>query len=427
MAPLGPFEPAPHLAVAVSGGADSLALALLARDWARERGGAVTALVVDHGLRAASADEAAMTLERLAGQGIAGRVLSLRDLASGPGLAERARAARYAALQQACRAAGILHLLLGHHAGDQAETVAMRLLAGSGPSGLAGMAALVETEAMRLLRPLLRVPPVLLRDRLRAAGLDWVEDPSNANPAATRNRLRRLRADRDGAGPATSALGDAAAHRGLARAARECAIAQVLARRIRMQPEGFAVLTPGPIAPDALAAVLRMLAGRAYLPPPGAVAALARAPRPATLGGVRLLPAGRHGPAGALLLLREAAAMAPPVSAGRRWDGRFTLTGPAPPGAMLGSLGAERPTQARARWPAAVQRTLPALRINGILFAGPLIGYTAPAGFEAATAVLRPQAPACPAFFVPAAEGGAKSRPNAYVNHVPAAGPAERA
>lgn len=425
MAPLGPFEPAPQLAVAVSGGADSLALALLARDWARQRGGGVLALVVEHGLRATSAEEAELTLRRLAGQGIAGRLLPLHGLARGPGLAQRARAARYAALHEACRAAGILHLLLGHHAADQAETVAMRLLAGSGPVGLAGMAALVETEAVRLLRPLLRVPPVLLRDLLRAAGLDWVEDPSNADQAATRARLRRLRADRDGTGPATRALGEAAAQRGLARAAQDREIAEILARRVRIQPEGFAVLTAGPIAPAALAALLRMLAGRSHPPPPAAVAVLAAAPRPATLGGVRLLPAGRHGPPGALLLLREAAAMAPPVPAAARWDGRFTVTGGAPAGAMLGSLGGERP--GRAALPAAVRRTQPALRVNANLFAAPGIGYTPPAGYEALTFVLRPQAPACPAFFVPAADGGAKPCPAAYVNHVASARPAERA
>ncbi len=117
LAPLGPFEPRVQLAVAVSGGADSTALALLADAWARARGGAVLALIVDHGLRAESAAEAALTMARLAARGIAARVLTLRGLERGPALAARARAARYAALEAACRAAGVVHLLLGHHAG----------------------------------------------------------------------------------------------------------------------------------------------------------------------------------------------------------------------------------------------------------------------------------------------------------------------
>ncbi len=74
---LGPFEPRPELAVAVSGGADSMAVALLARDWVRLHGGTVVALIVDHGLRAESGDEARMTCERLAGLGVGSRVLRL--------------------------------------------------------------------------------------------------------------------------------------------------------------------------------------------------------------------------------------------------------------------------------------------------------------------------------------------------------------
>src|SRR5271165_4045530 len=131
MARLGPFEPAPMLAVAVSGGADSLALAVLADAWARARGGAIIALVVDHGLRAAAADEARATEQLLTGRGIAVRALRLAGLGPGSALAERARTARYATLTAACEAAGTLHLLVGHHLADQAETVALRVLRGS--------------------------------------------------------------------------------------------------------------------------------------------------------------------------------------------------------------------------------------------------------------------------------------------------------
>ena len=158
MAELGPFEPAPRVAAAVSGGADSMALALLADAWARARGGALLALIVDHGLRAESADEAAATVARLGGRGIATQLLRLGGLAHGTALAERARDARFTVLTQACESAGILHLLLGHHAGDQAETVLMRALGGSGPAGMAGMLPLVETASVRILRPLLSIP-----------------------------------------------------------------------------------------------------------------------------------------------------------------------------------------------------------------------------------------------------------------------------
>ena len=177
-----------------------------------------------------------MTRQRLDRRGIFANVLPLAGLAQGPALAARARRARYAALEAACAAAGVLHLLLGHHAGDQAETVAMRRLAGSGPDGLAAMAALAETENVRLLRPLLMVPPGRLRATLRAAGQDWVEDPSNADLTTLRARLRARLADRDGASPATRATVAGACARGRARALRERASAALLARRAGSRP-----------------------------------------------------------------------------------------------------------------------------------------------------------------------------------------------
>ncbi len=194
MAGLGPFEPRPRIAAAVSGGADSMALALLADGWAKARGGALLALSVDHGLRAESADEAAATVARLGARGIATRLLRLEGLAHGNAMAERARDARFAVLTRACASVGILHLLLGHHAGDQAETVLMRALGGSGPAGMAGMLPLVETASIRILRPLLGISPARLRATVVTAGLAWVEDPSNADRRALRPRLRMLRA-----------------------------------------------------------------------------------------------------------------------------------------------------------------------------------------------------------------------------------------
>jgi tRNA(Ile)-lysidine synthase len=208
---LGPFEPGPALAAAVSGGADSMALALLANEWVRKRGGSTLALVVDHGLRPASADEARITVERLTRLGMPARLLRLADLKQGPALAERARIMRYEVLSDACRKAGILHLLLGHHAADQVETLAMRVLRGSQTHGLAGMAALRETTSLRLLRPLLGIEPALLRSFLTARGTDWIEDPSNHDMRAMRPRLRHHLAARTRSDPglhaALSAVG----------------------------------------------------------------------------------------------------------------------------------------------------------------------------------------------------------------------------
>lgn len=397
MAQLGPFAPMPRLAAGVSGGADSLALAILADGWVRARGGSLLALIVDHGLRPAAAGEAQITATRLAARGIATRILTLHDLPHGPlapgsGLAARARIARLGILTTACAGAGITDLLLGHHAADQAETVLIRALSASGPAGLAGMAGLRVLPNLRLLRPLLQLPPAILRDCLRAAGLGWVEDPSNTNPAALRARLRSLRADHAGTGAATWALHTAAHAAGQARARTETATADWLAAHVSLRPEGFAILPPGPFPPDALASLIRAIAGAAFPPPSHAIAALAAQPRPTTLAGTRLLPAGRLG-AGQLgtgglgtgglrtdqlgagwLLVREAAAMAPPIPAhhGAIWDNRFRLGAELGAAYTLGALGADAARlRHRSALPAAVLVSLPAIRQGAAVCAVP--------------------------------------------------------
>jgi len=418
MAPLGPFEPAPRLAIAVSGGPDSLALALLASAWARARGGGALALIVDHGLRAEAAQEADGARAGLAARGIPSRVLRAEGLLAGPGLAERARDARYGLLRAACADAGIVHLLVGHHAADQAETVTMRALSGSGAAGLASMAALLEEARLRLLRPLLTVSPGSLRATLREAGLGWAEDPSNADPNAFRARLRALRADRAGAGPATQALSEAAEAAGARRARAEEASAAFLAAFVTFRPEGFALLPRTPLPVAALAAVIAVVGGGAR---PGrvALASLAAAPRAATLGGVRFLPAGRLSPG--LLAVREPAAVAPPIAAvgGAVWDGRFRLAAgaTAPAGAMLGALGgAASRLRGLSRLPAAVLRVLPALfDAEGRLIAVPHIGWPDPASCANLRLLFVPPRPAGPAPFVPSVKGGAKGADASYV------------
>ncbi len=358
---LGPWGA--RQAVAVSGGADSLCLAWLTKRW-----GDPVALVVDHGLRPESGAEADVTRERLASFGVPSHTLRLAGLQHGQGLAARARQARYEALTAACGTLGLSDLLLGHHAGDQAETVLMREEAASGAWGQGGMLAVSHRRTIRLVRPLLGVAPARLRATLAAAGLAWVEDPSNRDTAALRTRLRvRLAADSGGlAERATRKAGQA----GELRAQRAAAIASVLAVRAQLFPEGYAILSPGPIGPDCLGALIRMLGGGPYGPDTAALARLAAAPGPATLGGVRLMAAGRLGEG--LLLLREEAAIGPDVLAteGAVWDGRFVVSAQAgpPPGLFVSALGDDA-----ARWrratdlPSAVLRTLPALRCGGAL------------------------------------------------------------
>jgi tRNA(Ile)-lysidine synthase len=382
-------------AIAVSGGADSMALALLAKSW-----GDPLALIVDHTLRRDSAAEAHLTAARLATLNIPARILTLNGLTPGPGLAARARAARYDALTAATREAGRVDLWLGHHRRDQAETILMRRLSHSAAAGLAGMAALAETQPVRLLRPLLGTPPGALRALLRAAGIAWVEDPSNSNPAALRTRLRATLNDPDGDGPDTVALADQARTHARARARAETRLAADLAGRVAIFPEGFAILAPGAITPDALGALIRALTGAAYAAGGAALARLAADPRPATLGGVRVLAAGKLGCG--LVLAREPAAMAAPIPAlpGAVWDRRFLVHHADGAPAMIGAVGPDAPALRRLTpLPAAILRTLPALRVNGVLVEVPHIGYRARCGSARMAVGFAPATPASGAPF----------------------------
>ncbi len=391
MAEFGPFGPAPHLAAGVSGGADSMALAVLAASWARQRGGGCIALIVDHGLRPESGREAAETAQRLAELDIPSRVIRL-GLPPGAGLQARARAARHAALAGAAHEAGIVHLLLGHHAGDQGELRVMR--ARRGVRGLAGMAGVSPRDAVLILRPLLGTPPAMLRDFLARRGIAWVEDPSNADP-----RFERVRVRLAGALPPP---GDALAA-SAARATAERISAADLARDVTLRPEGWAIVRADALPPDALAALLRVIAGEVYPPARAAIARLAGRFQPATLGGVRIMPAGRHGPG--WMLIREAASCAPPIPAveGAVWDGRFRIRH-VPPGARtLGALGTNPvETRAAARFPAVLRQTLPAFFADhGGVLAVPHLAV----GLAGAV-IFAPPGPAAAAPFEPAYGGG---------------------
>jgi len=180
--------PAGALAVALSGGADSTALLLAAhRAWP----GQVRALHIHHGLQAA-ADDFAQHCSALCAQ-VQVPLTTMRvqaHAAPGESPEDAARRARYTALADAARAQGLTRVWLGHHADDQVETLLLALSRGAGLPGLASMPVRFEREGVVFERPLLEVSGAALRQGLREAGVAWVEDPTNADTAFTRNRIR---------------------------------------------------------------------------------------------------------------------------------------------------------------------------------------------------------------------------------------------
>ena len=393
MVRLGPFSASRRIGAAVSGGADSMALALLLRDW-----GQPLAFVVDHGLRPEAGAEAGLTVRRLAEIGIPARLLHA-GLQPGPAAAGRARAARYALLAVACQEAGCADLALGHHQRDQAETLLLRQGAASGPAGLAAMALVAWTDSARVLRPLLGVTAGRLRATLTAAGVDWVEDPTNTDLATPRARLR---AGVLAAPDIAATLAAAASAHGALRASAEARAADEVAASVCIFPEGVAHLH-GPIGAKALSALVWTLSGAVHPPPSAGVvrllAGMEASPRyAATLHGACLIPARASGRG--WLLGREAAAMQGAVPVGERWDGRF-LSAAGRDGSVLGSLGKDAARLRRfSPWPAALLRTLPTLRKDGAIVAVPHVGYPDAAACRDAAVLFRPARPAAPAAFV---------------------------
>ena len=188
------FKRAPALVLAVSGGPDSVALMWLAARWQRSlaHGPQLVVVTVDHGLRAEAAREAREVKRLAASLGLTHRTLRWRGAKPNTGLPAAAREARYRLLAQAARAMGATHVLTAHTRDDQAETLLMRLLRGSGIAGLSAMARVTTRDGIVLARPLLDVPKSQLIATLKRARIGFADDPSNRDTAYTRPRLRAL-------------------------------------------------------------------------------------------------------------------------------------------------------------------------------------------------------------------------------------------
>jgi tRNA(Ile)-lysidine synthase len=302
------------------------------------------------------------------------------------GIQEAARSARYRLMSRWCREAGVLHLLLGHHQQDQAETVLMRHCRGSGVDGLAGMAAVVEIAAVRLVRPLLQTSPQRLRAVLSAAGQPWIEDPSNSDPAYTRNRVRALLPRLAESGVAVPSVVTTSARMARARLTLDDAASTLLARCCHLYPDGYArfdaramASAPDAVATRALARVLTAIGGRAYAPPTEKLERILsllireNSLAAATLGRCAMVRSDDG-----VLVCREARGLPSPQLANAEgpmlWDGRFLIDFASSAGSggkeiRLTALGASGDKQithgdfpwSRHRIPWRVRPSLPAL------------------------------------------------------------------
>ncbi|KAJ2778264.1 hypothetical protein GGI15_004226 [Coemansia interrupta] len=361
-----------RLLLAVSGGADSLALAYVVSRAAGAHN--CHAVTVDHGFRASSHDEA-MHVRRCMGALGVGHETRRLEWARMPGAArleEEARMRRYAALAEASRRHGLRAVLTGHHSGDQAETFLLRFLRHSGVYGLAGMREASELPvdsipAVPLVRPLLGVSKQALVRVCRDAGISWREDASNSDVRFRRNALRKAisEAPRGSAIHAAGLLRVCQAMQ-VHREAVDRGVEGLLRRHVRFdQAVGVAVLDSPVDAYLGNAALAERLVGRLaawvsgseHPPELAHVRQLLRAlsgARPLATAGCLLLPATARHP---LVLARQPPRHAElpaveglPLGAVQLWDRRMRVEVRAA-GGLAATWGVVAFADALARWP----------------------------------------------------------------------------
>ncbi|MBO6634572.1 tRNA lysidine(34) synthetase TilS [Parvibaculum sp.] len=413
---LAAFSPSKSLAVAFSGGPDSLALLILAAQWARRRKGvSLHAFTVDHGLRAASAAEAKQAAALARRLGVPHRTLRWEGIKPASGIQAAARDARYQLLRDACQEVDAGDLLVAHHLEDQAETFLLRLARGSGVDGLAAMPParrLAEGGSpVRLLRPLLGISQSRLAATIAKSGLVPILDPSNEDDRFDRVRARKALALLAPLGLDAARLARTAGQMARAREALEAEAAALLSTHAVLSPFGHVEMERGPLiaAPPetglrALAVLIRIVGGADYAPRLDALEAVYAAisegtlGRGRTLGGVKLALKGHI-----VLATRETAAAkrAPSfvLKTGEEglWDGRFHIRiRKAPRGTLLEvhALGEEGLAALRMSdvvlpaVPAAILQTLPGLWREGALVGAPHLG-TLGCGVVAAVSLRR--------------------------------------
>lgn len=221
-------------ALAVSGGADSTALMVLAARHARKTGrqNDLCVLSVDHQLRPSSQSDGEQVCAWAQALGLRARLLTWRHEGVATRVQEAARAARYRLMARWCAENGFDGIITAHHLDDQAETMLMRLARGSGVDGVSGMTDEAEIFGAKIHRPFLQVPRAVLREQLRNSGHDWIEDPANENSKFERVRVREALAALADAGVEPQALALSARRLQRARAALEEATARSIATSV---------------------------------------------------------------------------------------------------------------------------------------------------------------------------------------------------
>ncbi|QGZ96381.1 tRNA lysidine(34) synthetase TilS [Terricaulis silvestris] len=334
--------------VALSGGGDSVALLDLLAETLHDRD--VRAIVVDHGLRAGSDQDARRAADIAEFLDRPAQIEKLHWNEGANRAHEAARVARYRALCAAARNCGARVIVTGHTQDDQAETVLMRMQRDSGLRGLAGMRAFApmpiwpEGRGLWLARPLLSVRRRVVRDYLRTHQLNWIEDPANENQIYARVRARVFLAEQEGAGIDTMRLAAVAARLQTVMAQIDEGASSLIAASAMFEDNEI-TLAPSdadaPVRQRALQVLITAAGGHARGPDADDVAAIDDAVQAGSFTGATLAGALLRRRGDALVLSRDRGALegradgtpgiAPlHLAAGVEtvWDARLALTAP---------------------------------------------------------------------------------------------------
>ncbi|PYF09337.1 tRNA(Ile)-lysidine synthase [Rhodobacter viridis] len=338
---LQPMLTAPKLAVAVSGGSDSMAALVLLSALHP-----VEAVTLDHGLRPEAADEAAFVARFCAARGIAHTTLHWEGRQARGNLMEAARLARLRLIGAWARARGIGAVALGHTADDQAETFLMRLAREAGLEGLSGMRESFESEGVLWFRPFLSQTRAELRGHLERQGIGWIEDPSNANERFDRVKARKALAALSPLGISAGTLATVVGHLAMAEQSVLWSLEHLAKAHVRLEAgdvvidaRGFRNAFDAETSRRLINAALMWVSGAEYPPRAAKVMDVLmswRIRRDRTLHGCRILVGDD-----VIRITREARAVADlRVPFGQIWDG-WQIEGPEAPGLEVAALGSE--------------------------------------------------------------------------------------
>ncbi|MBQ7412996.1 MAG: tRNA lysidine(34) synthetase TilS, partial [Alphaproteobacteria bacterium] len=330
-----PIAPGTTVGVAVSGGADSLCLALHLASYAKRHRLKLSAATVDHKLRLESSDEARFVHCILSQHNIEHTTLVWSGPKPRTHLEEKAREKRYDLLKSWCREKDIQYLFLAHHAGDQAETFWARLARGSGVNGLSGMAAQSYRQEIILCRPFLAINKEDILTDLKQKKIQWVTDSMNADDSYERVRWRKRQSQLSAFGLTPEMIGKTTCRLNRVRQAMDFYTHRFEQALVDVDPRGYITISLSALNAVPLEIQLRVLlngikkiSGIPLLSLDGVERWLDRRPKQMTLGGCVLLQQQ-----GLLFIARELTRMekskAIPANQPTNWD-RFRILSSCP-------------------------------------------------------------------------------------------------